>query len=171
MTLKESYRGTWTKSAYLEKLVIREIKFQFPALSIETGKGAGQDIEIDEEGFEIGSPDLYVKFRQTDICEIEVTGSDKLVPAILWIGAHKVRYIRTLEQPENYGILLFYGRNHQVRYFMSGDMVLSLTEGEAQDREIRGNIEQYYLIPSEYFKGERGFWEWLRLRLEMNAIL
>lgn len=172
MTLRDAYRSIgWRKSAYCENLVKGAIERRYPALRIETGKGAGS-IEPITGAVElpplVGSPDLYVYFQRTLICQIEVTGSDRIkgeMPRDAWIGHHKVNYAKTLEDPDSYGVFLFYGPNHQIRYFATASDIFKHTKGETI-KTIRGFQERFHIIPVVYLKSERGFWEWLQCRIE-----
>ena len=139
MTLRDNYLGMWQKSAYLETLVKKEIERRYPALRIETGKRASSSLEIGEGIPEtvVGAPDLYVYYGRKLICEIEVTGSDKIVPKEAWIAHHKVSYAKNLDDPDSYGIVLFYGKNHQIRYFATAPTIFKLSKS-AEIKEIRG---------------------------------
>lgn len=175
-SLRESYKGTWQKSAYQESLLKNEIERRFPKLVILGGKGSFRKDEVLEDA-PIGAPDLFLYFPHEEIgnlpvCEIEVTGSDKLVPNILWVGHHKVKYLLELEDPSSYGIFFFFGKNHQVRYFMRGDYLLkTVRQYDVQEKNIRGVKEFYHLIPSSYFLNESGFWSWLMWRMNNLGII
>ena len=166
MSLRDNYLGMWQKSAYLENLVKKEIERRYPALRVEMGKGAGSPFEHDPPiQTPVGAPDLYVYYGRKLICEIEVTGSDKIVPKEAWIAHHKVSYAKKLDDPDSYGIILFYGKNHQIRYFATAATIFKLSKG-AEIREIRGYKESYHVIPTAYLKSETGFWVWFQWRLE-----
>jgi hypothetical protein len=174
-SLRESYRGTWKKSAYQENLLKREIERRFPKIIISGGKGSFREDEVVQDA-PIGAPDLYLFFNLESgvipICEIEVTGSDKVVPNILWIGHHKVKYLLELEDPSSYGVFFFFGKSHQMRYFMRGDYLLKMIrQYDVQEKIIRGVKEFYHLIPSSYFLNEAGFWSWLLWRMDNLGIL
>jgi len=154
----------WEKSAYLENLVKSEIERRYPALRIENGKGAGSSLETVDTA-PVGSSDLFVYYGSKLICEIEVTGSDKVIPPTAWIAHHKVNYAKTLEDSDSYGVFLFYGPNHQIRYFATASDIFKHTRGEAR-KTIRGLKETFHIIPVVYLRSERGFWEWLQCRIE-----
>jgi len=154
----------WQKSAYLEKLLADEIRQNYPALQIEFGKGSSTSAEVSTQT-PVGSPDLFLFYGRKAICQIEVTGSDKVTPSTAWFAHHKVTYAKGLEDPDSYGVFLFYGRNHQIRYFATATDIFRHTRGETT-KTIRGLQEKYHIIPVVYLKSERGFWEWIQSRIE-----
>jgi len=164
LSIRENYIGLWQKSAYLENLVKKEIEKRYPALRIETGKGVGSKF-VTADTAPVGAPDLFVFYGNRLICEIEVTGSDKVIPPTVWFGHHKFRYTKSLKDPDSYGAFFFYGPKHQVRYFATASDIFRHTKGEAI-KNIRGLKEKYHIIPAVYLKSERGFWEWLQCRIE-----
>jgi len=164
--VKECFAHLWDKAAYQCRILANEIKKQYPFLNILPGHGAFDSEEHDSKDKEPGAPDLFLYHNQRLICAIEVTGSDKVIPWSIWLGAHKVAFARRAEYP--IGFFLFYGKDNSVRLFGTMEELDSVLD-PPETRNIRGLNFEYHIVDRMYFKGEKGFWDWLAWMLEVRT--
>ena len=164
--VKACFNHLWDKAAYQCKILKDEIEKRYPFLTVTPGHGALDADEHDSKDEQPGAPDLYVWHNQRLICAIEVTGSDKVIPYNIWLGAHKVAFARKAEYP--IGFYLFYGKNNEVQFFATMEELDSVIE-EPEIKNIRGLNFEYHVLDRNHFKGEIGFWNWFQWMLESRA--
>ena len=161
--VKEVFSHSWEKAAYQCLILKEEIEKKYPYLVVTPGHGALDAKEHSSKDELPGAPDLYIWHNQTLVCAIEVTGSDKVIPWNIWLGAHKVKFARNAEYP--IGFFLFYGENNQLRLFASMEDLDSVIE-PPEVKTIRGLNFDYHILDRAYFKDELGFWRWFDWMLE-----
>lgn len=161
--VKQTFRHLWDKAAVQCRILKVEIESRFPYLTVTPGHGALDAEEHDSKDEQSGAPDLYIWYNQKLVCAIEVTGSDKVIPWIIWLGAHKVEFARRAEYP--IGFFLFYGNNNQMRLFGSMEELDSVID-DPEVKNIRGLNFEYHVVERCHFKDEVGFWNWLAFQVE-----
>jgi len=161
--VKECFVHLWDKAAYQCNILKNEIEKRYPYLTIMPGHGALDADEHSKKDEQPGAPDLYIYFNQHLVCAIEVTGSDKVIPWNVWLGAHKIAFARQQKYP--IGFFLFFGKQNDVRLFASMAELENVLESP-QIKNIRGLNFEYHVLDRIYFKDEMGFWDWLKWTIE-----
>lgn len=161
--VKQTFSHLWDKAAYQCLLLKDEIERRLPYLTVLPGHGALDADEHDSKDEQSGAPDLYIWHEQKLVCAVEVTGSDKVIPYHIWLGAHKVKFARSADYP--IGFFLFYGANNEVRLFGSMEELDSVIK-DPEVKNIRGLNFEYHVLDRNYFKDEIGFWNWLAFQVE-----
>jgi len=161
--VKECFNQLWDKAAYQCRILKELIEEKYPWIIVLPGHGALDSDEHDSTDKQPGAPDLFLWHNQKLICAIEVTGSDKVIPWSIWLGAHKIAFARRAEYP--IGFFLFYGKDNSVRLFASMDELEGILD-PPETRNIRGLNFEYHIIDRLHFKNEPGFWNWLEYLLE-----
>lgn len=164
--VKQTFNHLWSKAASKCLILKDEIEKKFPYLVVTPGHGALDAQEHDSKDESAGAPDLYIWHGQKLICAVEVTGSDKVIPYNIWLGAHKVKFARNAEYP--IGFFLFYGKNNEVRLFGSMEELDSVIE-DPEVKNIRGLNFEYHVLDRNYFKDEKGFWNWLEYMVDTRV--
>lgn len=162
--VKACFNHIWDKASYQCNLIKREIEQRHPYLTVIGGHGALDAEEHDSQGKESGAPDLFLYYGQRLVCAVEVTGSDKIIPWSIWIGKHKVEFAEKAKYPVAF--FFFYGKNNEIRYFISYDEIRSVLE-PPKVRTIRGLNFEYHILDVSYVKGEMEFWNWLQYCIEL----
>ncbi len=163
--VKEVFSHLWDKAASQCLILKDEIEKLYPYLIVLPGHGALDSQEHNSKDELPGAPDLYIWHNQNLVCAIEVTGSDKVIPYNIWLGAHKVKFARKAECP--IGFFLFFGKNNQMRLFASMEELDSVLD-PPEVKNIRGLNFEYHVIDRIHFKGEVGFWNWFHNMLEIR---
>lgn len=164
--VKQVFNHLWDKAAYQCNILKDMIEKRYPFLVVMPGHGALDAEEHDSKDEQPGAPDLYIYHNQKLICAIEVTGSDKCIPWSIWLGKHKVEFARRQKYP--IGFFLFYGKDHSVRLFGSMEELDGVLD-PPKVKNIRGLNFEYHILDRNYFKDEKGFWNWLHFQIETRA--
>ena len=156
----EFYAPIKAKAAKDCKETLRDLKEWFPndEVTFKLGyHGISDKLVLEHTEHEKGEPDIFVYWKDSIVCAVEVTGSDKVrMPASVWIGKHKMDYAETARFPVVYA-LYYLGS----RWFVPARKVRQ-EAGVAETKTIGGYSEYYHVMPPQSLRKYEEMQEWIR---------
>lgn len=157
------YAPVKAKAAKDCKETLRDLKAWFPnnEISFKLGYyGESDKLELKHREHEKGEPDIFVYWKDAVCCAVEVTGSDKVrMPALVWIGKHKMDYAQAAKFPVGYA-LYYLGS----RWFVPAGRVKQ-ESGEAETKKIGGYSEYYHVLEPKHLDHYDELREWVKVQI------
>ena len=157
----EFYAPVKAKAAKDCNETLRDLKewFLIDEITFKLGyHGISDKLVLEHTEHEKGEPDIFVYWKDSIVCAVEVTGSDKVkMPASVWIGKHKMDYAETARFPVVYA-LYYLGS----RWFVPAGKVRQ-EAGVAETKIIGGYSEYYHVMHPQHLRKYEELQGWVRL--------
>ena len=167
---KKRYKTEWKAGTGRVRHVLRVLKKRFPNLTIRATKYALSEEYIPpDKKHKKHEPDIFVKHKDSVICDIEVTGSDIEMTPPNDIFILKGKYLTAQRGKREKNIdTWFYTVYRNSEYVLDLNLIEKFDADKAHEKYLKGVPEWYIQIPCTEAYPKETLFEWIEKRLEVE---